>query len=237
MDKEFKDAFDLLQKIVKNNCKIITPDDLNKQKFLLHISSREQSTLTPNVSRRSALSEDNTVARVHTSDNLFGCILGYASAADDITNSHPKQKDYKGGFYIYAIDFDYALDPNTKLVYDADVTNEKWLITFNKNTVNYKTRLIGKLISDFSTYERRDNNYPIIKSAFALELTHGLYLTRSNLISGDKNNYLEPGHYTFIGNETNAKVDKFIKINKKQYDDIKNLKATLLSYSDGFTKW
>lgn len=134
-------------KIVKK-LSIISKEDLG-QPELFHIATQRFTTLLPNVSKRAAWSEDNTIPRVHTAPTLLGCVDGYASMFDIAMHEPPsgkKKDDYRGGFYIYFIPFDYALKPTKQLVYDAELSDEHWLVAFNAETRQYKPSSIGRLV-------------------------------------------------------------------------------------------
>lgn len=128
---------------VQNNVTIVTPDTL-QQDCVYHIAWQRFSYLVPNVSRRASPTEDNTVPRIHTALSLLGCLRGYAGITWQIFHNvaHPKVKahEYKGGWYLFSVPFDYALAPNTKLVFDSDYTKEHWLITYDAETRTYKPR-------------------------------------------------------------------------------------------------
>ena len=147
---EFKETLSLFNNKITRNTQIVTPESLG-QHYLLHIAKEKFKELLPNVSRRAAYSEDNTIPRIHTAPALIECINGYASITHDILNGDFETKSkkglYKGGYYIYFIPFEYALKPNNKLVYDAEATNEHWLITYNKETKTYKTSNVGRVIN------------------------------------------------------------------------------------------
>lgn len=242
MDKTFIDTLELLQDKVKKNCKVVTPDNLGKTNNLLHIAKQKFKILTPNISKRSAPSEDNTIPRIHTSDCILGCILGYAQTVSDIGNADKKDKynpgDFLGGYYIYSIPFKYALAPNTKLVYDSNVTNEKWLITYDQETITYQANIIGKIVVDYSKAEVVDKDFAVIKNYFCIQISEPFYLSRQNKISGTKDIYLEPGFYSFCVNERKATVEDIKQISKQDFDIKRQTKASLLSNKENnFNKW
>lgn len=242
MDKTFIDTLELLQDSVKKNCKVITPNDLGQVNNLLHIAKQKFKILTPNISKRAAPSEDNTIPRIHTSDNILGCILGYAQTVSDVGNAEKKDKyapgDFLGGYYIYSIPFKYALSPNTKLVYDSNVTNEKWLITYDQETITYQANIIGKIVVDYSRAEVIDKDYAVIKNYFCMWITEPFYLSRQNKVSGTKEIYLQPGYYSFCVNDRKATIEDVKQISKQDFDNKKKVKASLLSNNENkFNQW
>lgn len=164
--QELEETLSLLNNKVARNVSIVTAATLG-QTELFHIAKEKFKELIPNVSKRAALTEDNTLPRVHVSPTLLGCINGYAGIVDDITSSpfDSKFHNYRGGYYVYYIPFDYALVPNKKLVYDAEVTGEHWLITYNKATKTFKPSSVGRIanvsISFIPTIEHKSTKQTI----------------------------------------------------------------------------
>lgn len=149
---EFDETLQLINKTVLRNTNIVTPASLG-QSELFHIAMQKFKELTPNVSKRAASSEDNTLPRIHVAPTLLGCLNGYAVLSYDIVNSnYGKKSAYPGGYYLYFIPFEFALSPSTKLVYDSDVTDELWLITYNKQTRTYKPSGIGRIVNVSITF-------------------------------------------------------------------------------------
>ena len=150
--KDFLTTVSLLQPKVRENVEILTNDEESTP--LLHIAMGKQDFLVPNISRRAGTKEDNTVPRVHTSMTVHGCMIGYASVMHNFydfvpgntsTSSSGKAVAYRGGYYILAVDHRFAVKPNSKLVYDAKESDEVWLITYDKETIQYPCHVAGKI--------------------------------------------------------------------------------------------
>jgi hypothetical protein len=83
--------------------------------------------------------------------DLIGCILGYGAAVDDFLWYDTGEKAgalssaFKGGYYLYSADYEFALQPTKKLVKDVEDTNERWLIPYSKEYATYPTTLVGKV--------------------------------------------------------------------------------------------
>ena len=73
--QQFEEQIKLLNPEVINNTRVITADEMGRD-YLLHVSNSKFDRLVPIVSKRAAHSEDNTITRIHTSDNLIGCLIG-----------------------------------------------------------------------------------------------------------------------------------------------------------------
>lgn len=231
-DQDFNNFMDLQNTKVKKNVEIVTPETLN-QSFFLHIDNKIINNFIPMLSRRAALTEDNTVPRITVSDSLFGCIMGHSGT------EHNFHKDPEQGFYINKIDFNYALKPNNKLVYDALETNEHWLITYNKRTIKYKAEVIGKMFIQDILYVRNGNKKSITDSitTFMIEISEDIDIVF-------KPGYrMKKGFYKLKLNITNWEDFELKKIQAKEYYDSKSLNAAILNQQDIipntplFTRW
>lgn len=105
----------------------------------------------PRLAERPGPKEDKTVPRVHVSDSVIGCVEGMNELVWHLMYGYSgygsnEKVEFKNGWYIYKIPFDYCLKPNVELVYDMDWSNEHWLVPYNKETKKYKGEIIAKLI-------------------------------------------------------------------------------------------
>lgn len=202
-EEQFKLAYNLINKKVKNDLTIITPDILG-QDYLLHISLIKQKYLVPNVSKFADPSEDNTVLRIHTSNNLIGCIIGYARLYRDAMKQI-KRKEFENKYYIYKVPFKFALEPNKNLVYDVEYSKEKWLITYNKETMHYPIVDSGYFIINNFNLELNRNNYG--------DVTYNILVNIKNPINVDDDLKLNEGYY-MLDLEENFNIKKRIPITK-----------------------
>lgn len=228
---DFKNTLSILTPKVKNNITEVTPESLG-QSFLLHIDQKTPRVFIPQMPRRAANSEDNTVPRITVSDTLLGCIIGYSGLDYDFHTSA------KNGCFINALEFEYAVKPTVKLVYDADITNEHWLITYNKNTVTYKPKTIGKMFITKLTYEREgsgESKPPNLNklAEIALEIEDDISIR----IHGDVT--VSKGYYKFMLDMTtwNTDVLKIKKLSIAEYISLKQTHAAMLSRDPIFTQW
>jgi hypothetical protein len=230
--EELKKRLGFYTKNIENNTTIVTPDDLGYN-FLYHISFKPFKELVPNISRRSALSEDNTVPRVHVSDTIGNCILGHSSigyvgANTKIvsTKKGKKEDSYLGGFYIHQIPFRASLKPNEKLVFDAKVTNEHWLVTYNEMTRVFPALNIGKGIVKEVKYLPRANKYPEEIITLVIEYTGLDKLIISKDIAVKK------GYWEVSLNNTTGKVNSCGAITKHEFLSTKQRSAAMLSIDE-----
>lgn len=156
-DKEYKQIETFLEKQkpkVRANATIIEAEE--DYPYMLHGSINDNiKVFTPRLAERYAKgSEDRTVDRVHVSETLVGCIMGM----DELTSylqynvGDEEAELFKGGWYIYAIPYKYALKPNVNLVYDAGRSNEVWLVPYSKETKEYKGEIIAKVFLESMSY-------------------------------------------------------------------------------------
>lgn len=242
--EEIKEVVDLANPRVKRGTTIETPDTIG-QDVLYHIALDRRPTLFPNISKRAGNLEDNTLPRVHMSMNLSGCWFGYAGggdlAAQYIVNdkkgssgNNQKLSPYKGGFYIHSVPFRAGLRPNLELVYDADFTDEIWLITYNKMSVAFKTTIIGLMYTKSVTYIPRTGKGPVEITTICINIERG----QSMHFTAD-NKYFKPnlevpailkeGFYQFdISDQFGIK--NFKKITPREFKDGKLKSAGMLNF-------
>lgn len=239
--QQFEEQIKLLNPDIIKNTRIITSDD-SKQDSLLHIANSKFDSLIPIVSKRAVPSEDNTITRIHTSDNLIGCLLGYGQHQWNLIDRQKQDEiepgSFLGGYYIHKVNFKVALEPNTKLVYDSNITREKWLITYNEQTVKYAATVIGKVIIDKSEIIGRDNDSSFTRNKFLLELKEQTRFFDYPIGVRAIGITLDVGYYKFTLNELTNQPEEIKKIKQEEFEKIKNLKASLLNFQEpAYLKW
>ena len=229
--EELEAARRLMSTGVQKNTSIITPDELGSD-FFYHISFGKFSEFVPNISRRAAPSEDNTVPRVHVADTLNNAWNGYATGPYLMANIQPSlskakglKADYKGGFYIHRIPFRACLKPNNRLVYDSSFTNEHWLVTYNEMTRVFPATCIGRVVGEFVTFIPRTDKMPIELCTLVLEVDSpdGLKLA--------KGIHLKKGFYRYK-TSTQDGVQDIEEISKSEFLSVKTTSAAMLSESN-----
>lgn len=142
-EKEFNYSVELFGKHVSDHVKVIEPSSL-KVPLLFRVDERLPKTFIARMPKSAAPSENSTVPRIVTATTLLGCMCGNAAMVWLITT---RQKGETGNnfYYISAFDFDYALLPDRSLVFDAEDTEEAWLITYNKETIEYRAMPYAEL--------------------------------------------------------------------------------------------
>lgn len=235
---EFNKALELLGDHVNDNVKVITPKDL-KVPFLFRVDAKLPKVFIPSMPRSAAGSENSTVARVVTAPTLFGCMSGHSHMVWLLLDRDIGE----GGlnhYRISAFDFEKALLPNKKLVYDAEDTEEAWLIAYNKETTEYKYKYYGEMffhkvsvhikgnakvnthIVDFCIHVAGDQGMPFTNGIF---LEKGYYY-----VKGDFSRYALPGgkgvpkRLSVSGKDDD--LFEFTKISDKVYKSFKDISVT-----------
>lgn len=242
---------------ISSKVKIITPDQLDAPCYL-HISVNPSiRKFIPFVSRRTMEDENITLPRISVSTTIIGCIHGYASAfydfidlstVNDSDNKDNHNRSYKGGYYIYAFEPVISLKPTRQLVDDVLFTDEHWLVAFDKDHLEYKASVVGKLF----IYEMilQPHTGKIIRNNIRGDAE--FYIETNREINLGYKYTLKPGYYRIKGplfnerdyNYKHAKIYDVKMISKSEYMDVKNKNVAMLSYEEQckskqpiYTRW
>lgn len=235
-DKELlEERVDTMSTRIQQNATVVTPEDLG-QDYLLHISPDPNiRKFTPKLTLRGAPSENREVTRICASTSLLGCLVGYAAAEEDYFKASDNKEGYRGGFKIYALPFKAALRPNARLVYDAKHSDEFWLVTYSKETVEFIPESVGKAFYESITYVARSGKKPFGFGVLLVEVT------KEEGIWYSKNNHLEKGYWRVESmvpsNSSLAYSDRDVKVtrmSKGDYQSAKNASAAMLSYIEPY---
>lgn len=238
--KEIQSYVSLLVDKVADNVTIVAAKDI-KQDYMLHISPENMARrkYIPIIGRRQDPSEDRSVPRVTVAPTLLGCIIGYTKLFTDAINYYP-DTDIGQGVYIHAIEFEHALKPTSKLVYDAKYSDEHWLVTCSDATKEYKGSTIGKMFTRQVIYTTRAGK-PCIGS-YVLNVE----VTKPEGIAFSKNIWLDKGYWAInIATDISLAWDKdkaitATPLSKEDYMKQKEESVALLSHTDQppvFSKW
>lgn len=230
--EELNEYLSLFQDKLVSNLEIITNNEAKIPFY--HISTKRYTELVPNVSRRAALSEDNTMPRVYVSPYLAGCIasvenIGYTAinykSGDKSLKKNKAETPYKGGYYIHMVTPRVALKPNKKLVYDVKLTDEHWLVPYSPMYKTYETRVIGKLFVKSISFIPVTGKFPLESIDYCLEVQKpGLWI--NNKV------YLPQGNWILTMVDSVYKSHRLITA--EDYKQSKTMSADLLSYVESF---
>ena len=121
---------------VRGNCKIVTVD------CAYHISANQKiKRFMPMIGNRMADTEDRTIARVCCAATVIDAIRGHSEVAWELLDAWFNGQIDE--FAIYQMPFTEYIKPNSKLVYDADVSNELWVVPNDATTVSFKAPIVG----------------------------------------------------------------------------------------------
>ncbi len=220
---------------VKKNVEIVSKEKLG-QDYLLHISVDPKiKDFVPMVSQRTSKNEDRTVARVCTAPDIAGCILGYASDLNDFSNLEITKGVWNGGYYIYDIPFELALRPSWKLVYDVEFTNEHWLVAFDKQSVKYPAKIVGKLFyASVKTSRIEGGKYK------RREIEMYVQIDKEGGINFNSKWHLDKGYWKVVAYglhnvdhyEDQPEELSVSSISKGEFDSVKKLSADMLSHCE-----
>lgn len=137
---DFKAALEFLSPKVTKHLKAVEREDL-PTKTLYHVSTDPNiPVFIPQVSARTVTDEDVRVPRICVAANLTSCLVGYGAMWRDYYDEKVKK-----GWTIYEFDFELAVRPSAELLPDQKQTDEYWLISYGKETREYKPKVIGTL--------------------------------------------------------------------------------------------
>lgn len=234
---DLKSYLEISIPLVKDNVEIVTPADLFGDKHLYHISfDNNIKTFTPIIGRRQLHMEDRTTPRICTAPTLIGCMKAHMSVEHTVEGTaYPNEGEYKGGFVIYGLPFEFALKVGKKLVNDADITGECWLVTFDKDTISYKPDVIGKGFYRTITVTAKNaskDNYRDGEMYFEV-IEDGLQF--NNKVRLDKGYWKVEGP---ISTEPRTTLDDphslftYTKISESEYLSVKGSVASMLSFEE-----
>lgn len=253
-DKEYKQIEAFLEKQkpkVRTNAEIIEAEE--DYPYMLHGSINDSiKVFTPRLAERYTKGfEDRTVNRVHVSETLVGCIMG----VDELTSylqystGDEEAEVFKGGWYVYAIPYKYALKPNVNLVYDSGRSNEVWLVPYSKETKEYKGEIIAKVflesmsLANLGIDENKNTLRKYITTYIVEVMSKSIKIDQSSNKQYPKGYYkveitrtTDSGHHVqYSFNEDLVRVQK---IDRDEYNKKKKVMAPKMLYKNKtFFNW
>lgn len=227
---------------VQRGVEVITPEDLPVP-LLFHISKNTNiKEFIPQIGHRQGKTEDRTVPRVCVAPTLLGCMIGYAAVEFDFYDGERDNKNdaWLGGYKIYGFGFKHALRAKKKVVYDAAMSDECWLVSYNADTVKYKPVDIGRVfLSEIKATGRMEGTgFPDEEIVCYAEIKMDPGIPFS------KNTTLTKGYWRITGPAPRRTSDwkqekKFtvVAISKDEYIQKKELTAGLLNIDAPRIPW
>lgn len=128
---------------VKKGLTVVTREEAGP---LLHMSiDGNIKRFTPYVTRRTGNNENISVPRVSVATSILGCFIGYCMAFEDVFWPDLRNKAFKNGWYVYDLPYTEALKPNPKQLFDQEMSDEHWLITYSEQTRTYAGVIKAKM--------------------------------------------------------------------------------------------
>lgn len=222
---------------VRRNVEIVTPETLGKNTFL-HISTDTAiKKFIPHIGFRQAKMEDRTVPRITVANSLLGCFIGYSASFHDFSKlaSTGKKEDgsYKGGFIIYALPFKAALRPTPKMVYDAKMSGEHWLVSYSAESTEYKPTAVGKVFYRSVSMIARSGLQPHAEAEMFVEVStpEGIQFSKNIMLT--KGYWVIDGPMDYrVANWGSDKAFRVREIDKAEYLSNKMASANMLSYGE-----
>lgn len=224
-----KSYIDSFRNGVGKNCTVVSPEELG-QEYLYHISVNPGiKKFVPALTQRSAPKEDRSVPRVSVAPTIFGCILGYQQDRADWEWGRAEKK-WRDGWYVYGFRNEVSVKPNVKVLYDADFTDERWLVPYANDKWDYRAEIIGKYFyRSVREYQRNARGEKTIEVFFevakdaVVRFSHDLVLTE--------------GYWTFefsrwVKGWDKAEVTNLRQLTTTEWKKIKGATAELLSYQE-----
>ena len=228
-----------LSKTIQKSIQVVSSDELNRT-HLVHISTNTNiKAFVPMMSGRTMDKEDRGVARVCTAPELLSAMMGYGAAFYESTAPKLKKVDdpkWKNGYHIYGLPFQYALRADKKILPDANMTNEHWLVSYNKDTAEHKPVDLGIVFYGDITIKRGAEFTVDTDVELFIRVDHkdGLWFTpHQHLTKGFW--YYKGSDAGSIRNYNGTKSNKAVPIEESEFTKKKRVVAVALSDTTSFT--
>ena len=159
IDKDLKETMSLYRPEVRKNVKVAEPSDFPLPTAFHITLPGVPNPFWPRLPNSAAPSEDDTVPRVIAASTLVGCMNGAGYVYSNATARREGDYSCHNYYHILGMNFDQCLLPNNNLVYDAEDTQEQWLVSYNKETRNYKHFQVGEFFFHSLSEVIQPNNY------------------------------------------------------------------------------
>jgi hypothetical protein len=218
---------------------LVTPQELGRN-YVLHISkNKDLGLMVPYVCVRTQKDEDRTIPRVSTAPSIAACLIGYDTTIEEWMEAQSATDGYGkstvpwcGGWYIYAIPFQYAFKPSAKLLKNVVATDEHWLVSYGPTSWSYKPIKVGKIFYTAVTHQAEGRSKSLMID-LCVEITH------PNIkVPFCHNLKLEAGYYRIQSDKLldmaafeDVALDALQHLTKEEYDAIKVPAAAMLSFT------
>ena len=222
--KDLEDQISLFPPDVASNVEIVRSKDLPIP-FSIRIDEKLPLAFIPRLPATAARYENKTVPRVVSAPTLIGCMTGHGHMLWLVTNrelGEPGNNFYK----ISGFEFEVALKPTKKLVYDADDSGELWHTTYNKETINYPHFNVGEMfIHKVSTIVVGDAKVNKTEVEFFVKVLdpRGIMLTDKTKL--EQGYYLIKGDFSRYATNSSKDAPKRLSFKEDHLFNVTEIKA------------
>lgn len=215
---DLNEYLEVMNPLTKKKLQIVSSEDI-KQNFMMRLDTKVPKSFIPRMpisASNDPKQEDRTIPRVSVAPDVLSCILAMGSLDREFLDGGKDIRKY----FISGIYFHYAVKPSNKLLFDVDLTNEHWLLGYSKNTYKYIPFNIGSLFivsvdRTFKNVNSGKKGLVFIEAYVHIEANMAIRLTKSKIV--------KPGYYALIVEKDNNAPASISKIDKKEYDAMRNL--------------
>lgn len=214
---------------VSDNVTVVSPQELG-QRWLYHISTDPKiKQFIPALTRRTAMKEDRTVPRISVASSIIGCLIGYQGDIYDFMDSNSEDK-WRDGWYIYGFENECSVTPSTKILYDAKLTDERWLVPYKADKWKYPAKLIGKFFYRQVAMEQQ-NKERVWNVEAIFEVSRGSEVRMMDGLSLTEG-YWSVSFKRSVRDWKKAKADHVRQLTVAEWKSLKGLHANLLSFEE-----
>lgn len=142
--QDFLDTLALYSPAVRKNTKVAHNSEFPTP-IAYHITEPGvPNPFWPRLPASAAPSEDKTVPRIISASTLVGCMNGATYILSNARDTKKGRDERVNYYHILGMNFEWCLLPNSELVYDAEDTQEQWLVAYDKGTRSYRHFLVGE---------------------------------------------------------------------------------------------
>ena len=221
---------------VRNNVEIVDNSE-GDGPGLFHIThDRDPGKFIPVIGHRQGYEEDRTVPRICVSTSFLGTVLGHSSFEYYFENLDLNRKDsrgivYRGGFYLFEFEYIVAIKPSEKLVGDQKVSDEHWLVTYNKDTVLYKPRMVGKVVPVSLTTEFTGSKKPRVTAIYYVQMDKKIQFSKNKTIGPGCYKVVSPASYQIESHRDDENI-KITKVSESEFEKIKKEVTVMESHEN-----
>lgn len=213
IEKDFDHAVSLFGKDVEDHVKKLNAKDL-KPSLLFRLDDLLPKVFIPRMPKSAASSENSTVPRVVTATTILGCMCGHAGMIWNVLERDIGKRPCNH-YKLSAFNFEKALFPDKTLVFDAEDTQETWLIAYDKSTIAYQAFHYGEIFFhkvSVTTQALSKIDKTVADILVEVIDVRGIYFSEGI--------FLEKGHYYIKLDVSNyAKKSNNFKVKRMTYRD------------------